>query len=37
MFHQICDSTGMVFVEDLNLVGLSGGMLGKHCLDVIFS
>ena len=23
----------MVFVEDLNLVGLSRGMLGKHCLD----
>jgi putative transposase len=26
----------MVFVEDLNLVGLSGGMLGKHCLDAGF-
>ncbi|HEY9804451.1 MAG TPA: transposase, partial [Leptolyngbyaceae cyanobacterium] len=23
--HQICDDTGMVFVEDLNLVGLSRG------------
>jgi putative transposase len=22
-----------VFVEDLNLVGLSRGILGKHCLD----
>ncbi len=31
--HRICDSAGMVFVEDLNLVGLSRGMLGKHCLD----
>ena len=23
----------MIFGEDLNLVGLSRGMLGKHCLD----
>ena len=34
--HQICDNVGMVFVEDLNLVGLSRGMLGKHCLDATF-
>jgi putative transposase len=34
--HQICNNTGMVFVEDLNLVGLSRGMLGKHCLDAEF-
>ena len=34
--HQICDNAGMVFVEDLNLVGLSKGMLGKHCLDAGF-
>jgi putative transposase len=34
--HQICDDAGMVFVEDLNLVGLSRGMLGKHCLDAGF-
>lgn len=34
--HQICDGAGMVFVEDLNLVGLSRGMLGKHCLDAGF-
>ncbi|MDP8933212.1 MAG: transposase [Cyanobacteriota bacterium] len=34
--HQICDDAGMVFVEDLNLVGLSRPMLGKHCLDVGF-
>ena len=26
----------MVFVEDLNLVGLSRGILGKHCLDAGF-
>ncbi len=26
----------MIFVEDLNLVGLSRGMLGKHCLDAGF-
>ncbi len=31
--HQICDDADMVFVEDLNLVGLKAGMLGKHCLD----
>uniref|UniRef100_UPI0037EB2FAA RNA-guided endonuclease InsQ/TnpB family protein n=1 Tax=Hassallia byssoidea TaxID=482630 RepID=UPI0037EB2FAA len=31
--HQICDGVGMVFVEDLNLVGLSRSILGKHCLD----
>jgi putative transposase len=26
----------MAFVEDLNLVGLSRAMLGKHCLDAGF-
>jgi len=31
--HQICDNAGMVFVEDLNLVGPKAAMLGKHCLD----
>ncbi|MBW4626930.1 MAG: transposase [Brasilonema octagenarum HA4186-MV1] len=34
--HQICNDAGMVFVEDLNLVALSRGMLGKHCLDAGF-
>ncbi|HEY9872176.1 MAG TPA: transposase [Candidatus Obscuribacterales bacterium] len=34
--HQLCDNVGMVFVEDLNLVGLSRGMFGKHCLDAGF-
>ncbi|PAX59569.1 RNA-guided endonuclease InsQ/TnpB family protein [Brunnivagina elsteri] len=34
--HQICNHAGMVFVEDLNLVGLSREMLGKHCLDAGF-
>lgn len=34
--HMICDRVGMVFVEDLNLVGLSRGMLGKQCLDAGF-
>ncbi|MEG4501545.1 transposase [Microcoleus sp. F10-C6] len=34
--HQICDDAGMVFVEDLNLVGLKAGMLGKHFLDAGF-
>ncbi|MEG4105573.1 transposase [Microcoleus sp. S13_C5] len=31
--HQICQDVGMIFVEDLNLIGLSRAMLGKHCLD----
>ncbi|ARV62132.1 transposase [Nostocales cyanobacterium HT-58-2] len=31
--HQLCDQAKTIFVEDLNLVGLSKGMLGKHCLD----
>ncbi|MEG3924751.1 transposase [Microcoleus sp. D3_18a_C4] len=31
--HQICQNVGMIFVEDLNLIGLSRAMLGKHCLD----
>ncbi len=31
--HQLCDSAGMVFAEDLNLKGLAKGILGKHCLD----
>ena len=31
--HQLCDNVGMIFVEDLNFIGLSRGMLGKHCLD----
>ena len=34
--HQLCNNVGMIFVEDLNLVGLSRGMLGKHCLDAGF-
>jgi putative transposase len=34
--HQICDGAGMVFVEDLNLVGPKAAMLGKHCLDARF-
>ena len=34
--HQLCKKVGMIFVEDLNLVGLSRGMLGKHCLDAGF-
>ncbi len=31
-----CNNAGMVFVEDLNLVGLSRVILGKHCLDAGF-
>ena len=31
--HQLCDAADVIVVEDLNLVGLSRGMLGKHMLD----
>jgi putative transposase len=31
--HQLCDSAGMIFAEDLNLKMTSRGMLAKHCLD----
>jgi putative transposase len=34
--HQICNNAGMVFVENLNLIGLSRAILGKHCLDAGF-
>jgi putative transposase len=31
--HKLCKDVGMIFVEDLNLIGLAKAMLGKHCLD----
>ncbi len=31
--HQLCDNSGMIFAESLNLKALAKGMLGKHCLD----
>jgi putative transposase len=31
--HNLCNWAGMIFAEDLNLKGLAGGFLGKHCLD----
>ena len=31
--HQICAMGDVIVVEELNLVGLSRGMLGKHMLD----
>jgi putative transposase len=34
--HQICDDAGMVFLQDLNLVGSKAAMLAKHCLDAGF-
>lgn len=34
--HQLCDKAGMMFVEDLNLLGKSKGILVKHCLDAGF-
>lgn len=31
--HALCDAADVVAVEDLNLIGLSRGFLGKHMLD----
>ena len=31
--HKLCDTADVIVVEDLNLVGLSRGFLGKHMLD----
>ncbi|NJR54693.1 MAG: transposase [Acaryochloris sp. CRU_2_0] len=31
--HKLCDVADVIVVEDLNLIGLSRGMLGKHMLD----
>ena len=31
--HQLCAHGDVIVVEDLNLIGLSRGMLGKHMLD----
>ena len=31
--HQLCNDADVVAVEDLNLIGLSRGFLGKHMLD----
>ncbi len=31
--HSLCDKAGMLFVEDLNLRGLAGGMLAKSFQD----
>jgi putative transposase len=31
--HQLCDGADVIVIEDLNLIGLSRGMLGKHMLD----
>ncbi len=34
--HKICKDSGMIFVEDLNLVAMNRGMLRKHTLDAAF-
>lgn len=34
--HKLCDSAETIFVEDLNTVGLSRGMLRKDCVDASF-
>jgi putative transposase len=31
--HHLCDSSGMIFVEDINFSTWAKGMLGKHTLD----
>lgn len=31
--HKLCDAADVIVIEDLNLIGLSRGMLGKHMLD----
>ncbi|MDR7897118.1 transposase [Thermosynechococcus sp. JY1334] len=31
--HQLCDGADVIVVEDLNLIGLSRGTLGKRMLD----
>jgi len=31
--HHLCDQSGSIFAEELNLKALAKGMLGKHCLD----
>ena len=31
--HQLCDHADVIVMEDLNLMGLSRGILGKHMLD----
>lgn len=31
--HKLCDVADVIVVEDLNLIGLSRGILGKHMLD----
>jgi putative transposase len=31
--NQLCDEADVIVFEDLNLIGLSRGMLGKHMLD----
>ncbi len=31
--HKLCDVADVIVIEDLNLIGLSRGILGKHMLD----
>lgn len=31
--HKLCDVADVIVVEDLNLIGLSRGIVGKHMLD----
>ncbi len=34
--HKLCDQAQTLFAEDLNVKGLTRGMLRKHCVDAAF-
>ncbi len=34
--HQLCDQAQTIFAEDLNVTGLTRGMLRKDCVDAAF-
>lgn len=33
--HKLCDQAQTIFAEDLNVTGLTRGMLGKDCVDFL--
>ncbi|KJH73185.1 RNA-guided endonuclease InsQ/TnpB family protein [Aliterella atlantica] len=34
--HQLCDSVGAIFVEDINFIAWAKGLFGKHTLDAAY-
>lgn len=34
--HQLCDSAGAIFVEDINFMAWAKGLFGKHTLDAAY-